>query len=182
MSEISERYGRLAADFASTVDAVPADRWNSPSPCEGWDARDVVRHVVGNCETFEGFIGGSLGDIPSVDDDPSGAFKAASAVVLRDLEDPARATAGFDGFFGPSTFEQAVDRFASFDLLIHRWDLGRAAGIDVRMHPADVRWADDKAKSFGDMIRTDGVCGPEVEAPAGADEQAKLLAYLGRQP
>jgi hypothetical protein len=32
MTDIAERYDRLAADFASTIDAVPADRWGSPSP------------------------------------------------------------------------------------------------------------------------------------------------------
>lgn len=32
MSDIADRYDRLAADFASTIAAVPDDAWDSPSP------------------------------------------------------------------------------------------------------------------------------------------------------
>jgi hypothetical protein len=32
------------------------------------------------------------------------------------------------------------------------------------------------------MIRTPGVCGPEVVVAEDADAQTKLLALLGRQP
>ena len=28
------------------VVVVPDGRWTNPSPCEGWSARDVVRHLV----------------------------------------------------------------------------------------------------------------------------------------
>ena len=45
MSAIADRYRRLSDDFATTVAAVPADRWDDQSPCEDWKARDVVRHV-----------------------------------------------------------------------------------------------------------------------------------------
>ena len=72
VSEIAERYRRVAAGFTERVEAVPADRWTSASPCEGWDARAVVRHVVDAHGLFEGMVGRSLGDIPSVDDDPAG--------------------------------------------------------------------------------------------------------------
>ena len=34
------------------------------------------------------------------------------------------------GFFGETTFESAIDRFANFDLVVHRWDLARATGGD----------------------------------------------------
>ena len=39
-----------------------------------------------------------------------------------------------------------------------------------------------RTAEFGDMLRTQGVCGPEVEVAADADEQTKLLAFLGRHP
>ena len=46
MSEVSERYQRLTDAFAAKVAAVPADKWEAPSPCPDWNARAVVRHVV----------------------------------------------------------------------------------------------------------------------------------------
>jgi uncharacterized protein (TIGR03083 family) len=78
---IADRYDRLAADFAATIDAVPADRWASPSPCEDWTARDVVAHVVDNHGIFERFVGRELDIMPSADDDPAAAFAAARKVV-----------------------------------------------------------------------------------------------------
>lgn len=46
MSEIAERYRKVAADFTRRVDAVPDDAWDNPTPCDGWVARDVVGHLA----------------------------------------------------------------------------------------------------------------------------------------
>jgi mycothiol maleylpyruvate isomerase-like protein len=42
-----ERHRRACDGFARVADAVPVDRWTSPSPCTEWDARAVVEHVIG---------------------------------------------------------------------------------------------------------------------------------------
>jgi uncharacterized protein (TIGR03086 family) len=182
VSEVSERYARLADAFADKIAAVPEDRWESQSPCSEWKARDVVKHVVSTQGMFLGFVGRELGDIPSADSDPLGAWKAASAVVQRDLEDPERASAEFTGFQGKSTFEAAVNRFLCFDLVVHGWDLARATGQDDRMDPADMARVHRQAEAFGDAMRGPQAFGPAVEVPPDADDQAKLLAFLGRQP
>ncbi len=46
MTEIAERFRRVAEGLTHTIAAVPDDAWSNPSPCEGWDGRDVVRHLV----------------------------------------------------------------------------------------------------------------------------------------
>jgi uncharacterized protein (TIGR03086 family) len=182
MTDIAERYDRLAADFASTIDAVPADRWASPSPCEDWTARDIVAHIIGNLSLFEGLVGRDLGDVPTTDDDPAAAFAAASQVVSNHLHDPDAAAASFEGaMFGHTTFAEGVDRFVSFDLLIHRWDLARAAGLDVTLPADEVARAWEVASAFGDAMRGPNAFGPEVPAPEGADDQTRLLAFLGRR-
>lgn len=178
---VADRYRSLAGAFAETVAAVPVDRWASPSPCREWDARGVVRHLVAVQATFLALVGLELGDLPSVDDDPVAAWAAASAVVQAELDDPQRAAAEFEGYVGRSTLAEAVDRFVCFDLVVHRWDLARAAGLDERMPPAEVARLAVVAEEFGVAIRGHGVCGPALTPPAGADEQTRLLAYLGRQ-
>ena len=40
----------------------------------------------------------------------------------------------------------------------------------------------EASKVWGDMMRNPQAFGPEVDAPADASDQDKLLAYLGRQP
>ncbi|HEY8340391.1 MAG TPA: TIGR03086 family metal-binding protein [Egibacteraceae bacterium] len=181
MSEIAQRYTRLADRFAATIAAVPTDRWSAPSPCEGWTARDVVRHVVDTQGLFLGFVGRDLGDVGSVDDDPLGTWEAAAKVVRAELEDPERAAATYEGMFGIARFEESVDRYLSFDLVIHRWDLARATGVDERIPPEDLAWATARAHELGEQARRQGVFGPALEPPPGADEQTRLLAFVGRR-
>jgi uncharacterized protein (TIGR03086 family) len=182
MSDVSERYTRLAEAFGNTIDVVPADRWESPSPCAGWTARDVVRHVIDAQGMFLGFVGRELGNVPSVDDNPRAAWSGASAVILHNLEDPEVATAEYKGYAGPSTFEAGVAQFLCFDLVVHAWDLARAAGLEHRMDPEEIPKVRAVAESFGPALRSPQAFGPEVEAPADADDQARLLAFLGRRP
>jgi uncharacterized protein (TIGR03086 family) len=182
MSEVADRYRRLTDAFAAKVAAVPADTWEHPSPCDGWTARDIVRHVIATQAMFVGFVGLELGAIPSVDDDPVAAWDAARAVVQRALEDPACAAAEFDGFSGRSTFEAAVDRFLCFDQVVHGWDLARTAGLDERIDPAEIARVRVQAEAFGDALRGPQAFGAPVEPPAGSDDQARLLAFLGRNP
>ena len=182
MGDIADRYRRLAAAFGERVAAVPDHRWDAQSPCPEWTARDVVRHVVDSQGMFLGFVGDEMGDIPSVDDDPSGAVAAATAAVQERLDDPARATQTFEGFLGESTLEDSVNRFLATDLVVHAWDLARATGQDERMDPQEVTEVWGTAQGFGDTLRTPGAFGPEIEPPPDASDQDRLLAFLGRQP
>ena len=182
MSEIAARYRRVAAGFTERVEAVPADRWSSASPCEGWDARDVVRHVVDAHGLFERMVDRALGELPSVDDDPRAAWAAARDVVQADLEDPEKAGVEYDGFFGRSTFEGAVDRILAGDVLVHTWDLARAAGLDEALPDDEVERGLGAFEAMGDAVRGAGVFGPAVEPPPGADAQTRLLCFTGRDP
>jgi len=182
MTDVSSRYRKLAGGMEARIAAVPADRWASPSPCEGWAARDVVRHLVDTPAMFFGLVdeeppsGG-----PSVDDDPVGAFQHVRAAVQEALDDPSVAQKEYDGFMGRSTFEKGVDQFLCGDLVIHGWDLARAAGLDERMDPDEVRGMTAVLEPMDEMLRAPGAFGPKIEPPAGADEQTRLLCFLGRQ-
>ncbi|MDQ1729983.1 MAG: hypothetical protein QOK10_142 [Pseudonocardiales bacterium] len=182
MSEVADRYRRLSAAFTDTVAAVPPDRWDAPSPCAGWDARDVLRHVVESHGQFLGLVGRSLPELPSVDEDPLAAWSGAREAVQSCLDDPALAGTEYQGKFGRSTFEQAVDGFLSFDQVVHRWDLARAAGLDERIDPEEIARITAFANRMGDVLQNSGACGPAIEPPEGADDQTRLLMALGRRP
>src|SRR4029077_19996956 len=126
-----------------------------PSPCQGWTARDVVGHVVSTQTMFLGFFGRSVGAAgPSFAADPLGAWDAARTAVQRDLEDPERAGAEFEGMFGPSTFESAVDRFLCTALVVQGWDLARSAGLDKHIEPDEISRVREQAEAFGDALRS----------------------------
>jgi uncharacterized protein (TIGR03086 family) len=181
MESAAARYDRLAARFAEKVAAVPGDRWESPAPCEGWTARDVVRHVVETPGMFFGMVGREMGPVPRVEQDPAAAFAESRSQVQAALDDPAQAGAEFDGFFGRSTFAQGIERFVCVDLLVHGWDLARAAGLDETIPDDDLAWVEAGVEGLGDAMRTSGAFGPALEPPEGADRQTRLLAFLGRR-
>jgi uncharacterized protein (TIGR03086 family) len=178
MSEISENYRRLSDAFAAKVAGVPADGWDGRTPCEQWTVRDLVKHVADTPGMFFGMIGQ---EPPSVPDDPAIGFTAAKAGMQAALDDPGTAQTEFDGFFGPTTFENAVDRFVLFDLLVHGWDLAKATGQDASFSDEDLARLERGAEQFGDAARAPGVFGPELPVPPDADRQTKLLAFLGRK-
>ena len=77
MDDIAARTRTLADDLTRRVEAVPADAWDRPAPCEGWTARDVVRHLVEWMPAF--FLAGwdvEVPPMPSVDEDPVAAWAA----------------------------------------------------------------------------------------------------------
>ncbi|UYM06441.1 TIGR03086 family metal-binding protein [Solicola gregarius] len=182
MESIAQRYARLRHSFAAKVAAVPVERWQNRSPCEDWTALDVVRHVIETQRTFERLVDRELEPGPPVDDDPNGAFLAATDQVQAHLDDPETAKAGYTGYFGPTTFEESIDGFLSMDLVVHGWDLARAAGLDEHIDPADVAWVWSRAEALNDTMRGPKTYGPAIDAEPDASDQDKLLAFLGRQP
>ena len=71
-------------------------------------------------------------------------------------------------------------RFYGFDMLVHRWDVAQAAGVDAGLTADELDRIERGADGFGDALYLDGVCRPGVEAPADADREARVLARLGR--
>ena len=182
MENTADRYRRLRTSFADRVRHVDAAAWTNPSPCEEWTARELVAHVVTTQAMFEQLVGRSLHPGPEVGDDPLGAFTVATDQVQAHLDDPGTAAVEFDGFFGRTTFEAAVERFLCFDLVVHGWDLARATGQDEGIGPADVAWAHQVATGLGEAMRGSGAFREEVVLDDDAGAQDQLLAQLGRRP
>ncbi|MFC3998192.1 TIGR03086 family metal-binding protein [Nocardiopsis sediminis] len=182
MTEISERYRALSAEFTRRVQAVPDDRWDDPSPCEGWTARDVLRHMLDNHVNMPGHAGVKLDLTRSADDDPRGAWAEARDAMQALLEDPARADAEYDGYLGRTNVADTVDRFLGVDLLVHGWDIARATGQDETLPADQVRRFHALFQGVGDVVRSPGVFGPEAPVPDDASEQDRFLAFTGRTP
>jgi uncharacterized protein (TIGR03086 family) len=183
MSEPADRYRKVAAAFTERVRAVPADRWDAPAPCEGWVARDVVRHLV---EWLPAFFFPTW-DVewapgPSVDEDPVGAWVALDRTIQAALDDPDVAGSERETRMGRSSFAATVDTICTGDVLIHTWDLARATGLDEGLDPVEVHGMLVGVEPMDEVLRSSGHYGPRVDVAEGADEQTRLLAFLGRHP
>lgn len=183
MSEVRERYSRVAAGLTERVEAVPEGAWANPSPCEGWVARDVVGHLVDWVPAFlRSYAGIELPAGPSVDEDPAGAWSALRSSVQATLQDPDVAARRFDSPAGRISVEDAVDQLITADVLVHTWDLARAVGLDEALDQEAVRRLVEGMEPHDAALRASGHYGPRVEVGDGADEQTRLLAFLGRRP
>lgn len=182
MSQYADRYRWIAAEFTARAQAVPDGAWDNPAPCEGWLARDVVRHLVEWIPAFWAGNGIVLPQASGVDDDPAAAWQRLSDAVQALLDDPERASEEKDMRMGRMTVEQAMDMICTNDVFLHTWDLARATGLDERLDPDEVHRMYEGMLPMDELLRTSGHYGPRVEVPPDADEQTKLLAFIGRRP
>jgi uncharacterized protein (TIGR03086 family) len=132
-----------------------------------------------------GTFGVETGPIPSVDTDPAAAWAVVRDAIQRALADPVIATRVEDcGPPGRLSFEAAIDMTCTPDVLIHTWDLARATGLDERLDPDEVRrqlaGIEALAPGVEQAMRGSGHYGPRVAVADDADEQTRLLAFMGR--
>jgi uncharacterized protein (TIGR03086 family) len=183
VSSASVRWRRVAGTFGERVRSVTYAAWSNPSPCPGWEARDVVGHLV---EWVPPFLrDGADVDIsggPSVDDDPAGAWFHLSEAIQAILDAPDLDARVFDHpVAGRHTLEDAIGQFVLPDVLIHTWDLSRATHQDETLDAEVVESMVSAFEAAGDSLEQSGQYGAPVSVPHNADAQTKLLALSGRR-
>ncbi|MFP5372184.1 MAG: TIGR03086 family metal-binding protein [Actinomycetes bacterium] len=180
MNPTAMAYGAADRPFSTILDAVPADGWTSPSPCGEWSAADVVGHLIGTQRQFLATHGVDLGGAPDVAADPGAAWRQHAARVAEALADDDVPAREFEGFFGPTTVGAAFEQFYVWDLLVHRWDVARAVGIDAALTDDELDRIEAGADSFGPALYMDGICRPALDVPDDAGREVRALARLGR--
>jgi uncharacterized protein (TIGR03086 family) len=184
MTTAAEEHRSIAGAFTVRVRGVRPEAWDNPAPCEGWVARDVVRHLV---EWFPGFLKAGAGvDLPkgpSVDDDPVAAWTVHSDGVQALLDDPATASQVLaDPHVGELPLARAVDQFYTADAFLHTWDLARATGQDEHLDPDRCAQMLEGMLPLDEALRVSGHYGPRTVVADDADAQTRLLAFIGRTP
>jgi len=178
-------YRRALDGFSAVAARVPADRWDAQSPCEDWKAIEVVGHVVGVQQFVRTVVtGGAMpASRPSLREmagsEPTGAFVAAKAEVVAALASPENLARVVATPFGQMPAGQFVGVLV-LDALTHTWDLARAAGLSVTLDPELVSTCFAWVRPMDEMLRGPGTFGPKRDAPEGADESTRLMAFLGR--
>jgi uncharacterized protein (TIGR03086 family) len=175
---------RCCARFSEAVTAVD-DRWGEPTPCAGWDTRDVLEHVIG---FHDALLLRPLELQPTrPEDDPEErwAVTVDALEVLYEqpglfampIEVPAREDTP------PTTIEAArLVPVLSQDVLVHAWDLARAVDGDDRLDPELCAQFLARLPTDVEALAATGMFAPPVAVPDGADPQMRLLARLGRDP
>ncbi|MDP9460825.1 MAG: maleylpyruvate isomerase family mycothiol-dependent enzyme [Actinomycetota bacterium] len=180
MNPTAMRYDAADRPLSQILDAVPVNGWGNLSPCGKWSAADVVGHLIGTQREFLATHGVDLGEAPDVAADPRAAWRRHAKRVAEALSDDAVPARQFEGFFGPTTVGAAFEQFYVWDMLVHRWDIGRAVGIDATLTDAELDRIEAGADSFGPALYMDGICRPALDVPDDAGREVRALARLGR--
>jgi len=185
--DVRDHHRRAIEHLGELVRATPPGAWYRPTPCDDWNVRDLVGHVVGENLWAPSLLEGTTiddvgdrfdGDV--VGDDPVGAWDRSSggalaAAAATDLDTTVHLS--FGDFPAAEYLWQLT-----VDAVVHGWDLARATGQDETIDPevaaACLSW-------FGpneDAYRHAGAIGPAVAVAEGGDAASELVARFGRDP
>jgi uncharacterized protein (TIGR03086 family) len=184
----AEALARSGLGFRQRLAEVADGDWARPTPCDEWNVRDLVNHVVGGNVRYVMILAGEPVDTVRrtreqdwLVSDPLGAFDVAFARVTEAFAAP-----GILGAvvrhpkLGPMTAaELRVLRVN--ELTVHAWDLARATDADDRLDEQVVSWLLER---LGPLLAT--VASSDLDAPAPPDDvraaspQERLLQHFGR--
>jgi uncharacterized protein (TIGR03086 family) len=187
MSDIVELHRKAVEWFGANVAATDEDQWGLQTPCEDWDVRTLVNHLVSEdlwtAPLMEGKTIAEVGTVFDGDvlgEDPKGAWSSASAEALAStVPDGAMERIVHLSFGDLPASQYAYQLFA--DHLIHGWDLARAIGAEEAMDPELVEACATWFASMEELYRQGGAIADHVQVPDDADAQTKLLAAFGRR-
>ena len=182
---LGERHLAVCQRFGESVRAANG-KWDLRSPCEAWDARGVLEHVIGFHDVLLLRPLGLKPDRPR--DDPQirweltygqleKAFEPGRRLFERVVDIPELQS-------NPATRLDARAMMPNLtrDVLVHTWDLARAVGADDRLDP---RWCElfyAALPSDPGGLSVSGMFDAPVAVGDQTDMQSKLLARLGRNP
>lgn len=178
MREVISRH-RTACDGFSLVVGLGDGHWTSPSPCPGWDARDVVEHVIGFHDVL---LLRPLGTKPArPKDDPVARWEVTVPAIRAAIDSAAnRSSEGSTG--APEVDLGKLLPMLTAEVLVHTWDLARALGVDPRLDPHLCEVSSEIVGPNQESLRSSGLFGPAVTVPEDADAPTRLVALMGRDP
>ncbi|MDL4777274.1 MULTISPECIES: TIGR03086 family metal-binding protein [Thermomonosporaceae] len=185
MAQTLTGYHRALDLFEGVVGGVARDGWEAPSPCAGWTARDVAGHVTGGQRMIQALAAGA--PPPDLWAAPAAFSPGDALMAWRTARKECAAALTPEALARPIPFaglgELPLGDFLEgyiLEPLVHAWDLARATGQPARLDPDLVHHAFATAQVLAATLRETGRLGPARPAPRGADEQTRLLSFLGR--
>jgi uncharacterized protein (TIGR03086 family) len=186
--DLPELHDRALQHTRGYVAGVRDDQWKDPTPCEGWDVRELVNHIVsGNFWAGELARGKTIEEVGDrldgdlLGDDHVAAYDESARAASEAFHAPGAMEEPCAVSYGPVPGEVYAGHRV-IDVLIHGWDVAKATGQDTALPPDLVEACRAVIEPQKDMLLGSGAFGADHTAPPGADRQTALLALLGRTP
>ncbi|MBV8162582.1 MAG: TIGR03086 family protein [Acidimicrobiia bacterium] len=184
-----ETLDRGRVEFRRVLAGVGSDHWELPTPCDAWDVRALVNHVLGGNVRYALLLHGAgtaevdaTRSLDHIGADALGSFDESAAEVMAAFDEP--------GALERTVHHPAGAR-SGLDLLwlrvaewtVHAWDLARAIGGDEALDAGVVGALLARLDERGTGLETGGYF---REAPPSIDQgaapQTRLLLRVGRRP
>ena len=186
--DLFEQLERSISAFGTRLQLVRPEQWHHPSPCEDWDVRELVNHVVGGALRYTMLLHGATADevaatwaLDHLGGDPTAAFEQRAQEVTQAFHE--------DGALSRTVHHPAGDRSGKellelriTEFAVHAWDLARAIAADERIDPALVDEMLKRLSVTGTRLEQGGYFDPPTGAPDDASPLARLLHLAGRRP
>ncbi|MET9949966.1 TIGR03086 family metal-binding protein [Streptomyces sp. NPDC006339] len=174
---------RLAAGVADA-------RLGDPTPCPAYTVGDLLAHLAGLAVAFRDAARKDLG--PTTDTAPDSAKPVLSAAwreelphVLDELAEAWRRPAAWSGMTRAGGVDLPGDVAGAVvidELVVHGWDLARAAGLPYDPDQAALRAAYDFLLASADDPGRGDIFGPVVPVPDDAPLLDRAVGLSGRDP
>ncbi|WP_051178118.1 TIGR03086 family metal-binding protein [Nocardia concava] len=183
--------GRAVRASIEVVERMAASDLDAPTPCAGWNLRDLLEHMIVQHYGFAAASRGE-GDIAlwkpqPLGADPVGEYREAAEHVLAAFAEPGVLERQFPlpeirgGVVVPAPL--AIS-FHFIDYIVHAWDVARALGVAVEFDEDLLSAGLPVAEAVpGGAAREEpgAAFAPALDA-AGASGLDRILAVLGRSP
>jgi uncharacterized protein (TIGR03086 family) len=182
-TDLVDKYAQALDGAKRLVGSVQPAELSKPTPCEGWDVKALLTHMVGTNRRFAAALAGDASKAAPAGDDVLAEYAASAEEGLAAWRKPGAldTTLGLPSGQVPGTTGIGM---IFVDQLIHTWDLAKALG---RGDPLP----DDLATTALELSRarvTPDRRGPgkpyaeEIQVAGDRPTQDRLAGFLGRQP
>jgi uncharacterized protein (TIGR03083 family) len=170
----AEDRGTLLVEYRAACDAFAGglravgDRWDALTPAREGTAGQVTDHVFGSHESL------LLRPLDVMPPDRPGEQRVQRWSAIVD--------ALFPSLEGPGTLDGRVLLVGvlATDVLVHSWDLCRAAGVTVALDPELCRSGYERAMANRNVLEEAGAIERHNAVPDDAPIQDRLLGLFGR--
>ncbi|WP_317493817.1 TIGR03086 family metal-binding protein [Haloechinothrix sp. LS1_15] len=185
-----------AYEFASdAIDGAAGTPLDAVTPCEKWDLRHVLNHLIGTTHAFwqvttgrpvtvSEFLPENTAEADYLGADPGASFQAVAAPIVALYENSSAAERSLSAIlFAPEPVATLTVQLCIIEWSVHGWDVTRSAGRNVRIPDSVAKVALLFAAQLGGgNPQALPSFGPPRETGTTATMGDQLVALLGRDP
>ena len=178
---MTDDYIRATDWTAAVIAGITPDQLGNPTPCEEWDVRAVIDHLISNARWFAAAMGRPERDDQTPDSgDLEAIYRAAVQEVLLAMQADGASEVVLKTGLGEMPAGMMVT-IGMTDNLLHGWDLAVATGQDATLDPDLVAATTAFVQPAVESGLTSSVYAPPLTVGPNASAQEKLIALVGRQ-